>query len=57
MLVKKEERYATQEFVIRDVIMKYTDLQLTPINVMKLVAEITREMRHGNCSWAFDSKD
>jgi hypothetical protein len=46
-------RTATQEFAIRNILVKHTNQKLSPALIDRIVDEIAKEMKSGPCSWAF----
>jgi len=50
----KDEKHATQEFEIRNILTGYCGQTLTPNKVDELAEDVKNAMREGPCSWAFD---
>lgn len=48
-----DDREATQEFVVRDTLIRHTGKQLAPEIVDAIIAEFIEEIRRGPCAWAF----
>ena len=44
---------ATQEFIIRDVLVSHCGEVLSAGLIERIRAELLREIRSGKCSWAF----
>jgi len=47
---------ATQDFAIRNIMVAYCGLQLTPQLIDQIVDDVMKEIREGSCSWAFGGK-
>ena len=52
--VSKEDKHATQEHLIRSIIIENCGKTLTPNITEEVFTKIINEMRAGSCSWAFD---